>query len=162
MPPSSFTTDTCNGLQSNLTPPVDPMPSHISIPGSRYNNTDRYCMSYYTHMSCILTVLPLTPNTLLFGRSSVVAYSLRCLICVPLPSLISTDIFQRPDSSLCLLFRQIPFKFAFWLIRFCCSFLQPESHFSPALWRRIALTSAALAAAFLASSLSPALDPPSV
>lgn len=162
MPPSSFTTNTCKDLQGNLTPSVNPTPSHISVSESRSNNTDYYCMNRHAHMPCTLTVSLLTPKTLLFGRSSVVAYSLRCLICVPLPSLISTDIFQCPDSSLCLLFRQVPFKLAFWLIRFCCSFLQPESDFSPALWRRIALTSAALAAAFLASSLSPALDPPSV
>lgn len=37
-----------------------------------------------------------------------------------------------------------------------------QSDFSPALWWRNALTSAALAAAFLASSLSPVLDPPKV
>ena len=118
----------CKGHQSNLTPPVNPTPSHTPISGGRFKNTDRYCMSsHHAHISCTLTVSPFTMRTLLTGKSLVVAYSLRCFICVPFSSPISTDIFQCADSSLCLLFRQIPFKLAFWLIRSCCSFLQPET-----------------------------------
>ena len=128
----------------------------------------------------LISLMPICPvpkaaskNHSSSSQASIVANSLRRLIRILSPPLILTNVLQSSHPRLCFLLRQIPFQLPLRLVRFRCSFLQhhtvssfPLLHSSQRshVEMHAVHTSAARAAALLASSLSPdaAFDPPNV